>query len=461
MLKLKKPVILELKQFVNDEEKAFVIGLLLIRLYEYYEGQYRAGIKVDFGDLRHITLIEEAHRLLKNVSTESTGEESANPKGKAVETFANILSEIRSYGEGILISEQIPVKLTPDAIKNTNLKIVQRMVAADDREVMGETININEKQKKFITTLQVGEALAYAEGSQKPFLIKIPNYKDNLPSTRTSNQKVSNLMRKYYTNNSKLLLRFESCAHCSERTKNCERIYNEAEKIISQKAFEGAFLQLLSSFIHSKALVMSSYRDILLLIRQISKIVTKEEESSLVYCVLTRYAEYTFESRGDFYKWEYQKAENLIELFNKIIQELVTGYEITETKKLQSVLKPRITILSDKYMQFCYRERLPYVSCRRCMKRCLFQYEINTLLREYKFLSESFDEAFFSKKLEDVAEVCMRAAKKVVNSDNKVALRQAALCFAAHKCADIGLTTSNQETLSNDIYELINKKGIS
>lgn len=100
-----KPAILELKQFVNDEEKAFVIGLLLIKLYEYYEAQYRAGTEVEFGELRHITLIEEAHRLLKNVPTESAGEESANPKGKAVETFANILSEIRAYGEGILIAE--------------------------------------------------------------------------------------------------------------------------------------------------------------------------------------------------------------------------------------------------------------------------------------------------------------------------------------------------------------------
>lgn len=455
-----KPAILELKQLVTDEEKAFVIGLLLIRLYEHYEAQYRAGIKVDFGELRHITLIEEAHRLLKNVPTESGGEESANPKGKAVETFANILSEIRAYGEGILIVEQIPVKLIPDAIKNTNLKIVQRMVAADDREVMGETINLDDKQKKFIATLQVGEAIAYAEGLHKPFLIKIPNYKDKLPPVRTSNQIVSNLMRKYYYSNPELLLRFDSCMQCNEKGKNCEKIYNEAEKIISQKAFKEAFFQLFSSFVHSKALVITSYTDILFLIRQLSKVATKEEESSLVYCALTRYAEYTFESRGEFYKWEYQKVENLIKIFNNIIQKLVAGYGVTDTKKLEVVVKPLITKLSDEYTQFCRRERLPYASCRLCMKRCLFQYEIKTILRDYKFLSESFDEAFFGKGLEDVANVCIRAAKLVVNSENKIALRQAALCFAAHKCADIGLTTSNQEKLSNDIYVLINKKGL-
>lgn len=456
-----KPAILELKQFVNDEEKAFVIGLLLIRLYEYYEAQYRTGLKSDFKELRHLTLIEEAHRLLKNVPTDSTGEESSNPKGKAVETFTNILSEIRAYGEGILIAEQIPVKLTPDAIKNTNLKIVQRMVAADDREVMGETINLNDIQKKFITTLKVGEAIAYAEDFHKPFLIKIPNFKAKLPFIGTDNLRVSKLMQKYYNSNPDLLLKFNNCRACNERRKNCEQIYNEAEKIISEKSFKEAFSQLLSSFVHSKTFINDIYSDMLYLIRQLSKVSTNEEESSLVYCTLTRYADHTFESRGSFYKWEYQKVENLIEIFNIIIQKLVSEYGRTKTEKLRFLLKPEITKLSNEYLQICRRERLPYISCRYCMNRCLFQYEIKTLLSEYKFLSESFDDAFFEKGLEDVVNVCIRAAKLIVSKENKVALRQASLCFAAHKCADIGLTTINQGKLSKDIIGIINKKGVS
>jgi len=48
------------------------------------------------------------------------GEVTANPKGRAIEVFSNILSEIRAYGEGIIIAEQIPAKLIPDAIKNTS-----------------------------------------------------------------------------------------------------------------------------------------------------------------------------------------------------------------------------------------------------------------------------------------------------------------------------------------------------
>lgn len=456
-----KPAILELKQFVNDEEKAFVIGLILIRLYEYYEAQYRTGIKVDFGDLRHLTLIEEAHRLLKNVSTESGGEESANPKGKAVETFANILSEIRAYGEGILIAEQIPVKLTPDAIKNTNLKILQRMVAADDREVMGETINLNDKQKKIITTLQVGEAIVYAEGLHKPFLIKIPNYKAQLPSTWTSNQTVFKLMQRYYFSNPDLLLRYDNCRKCIERGKNCGKIYNEAEKIISQKPFKEAFSRLFSSFVHNKTFVTTIYADMLFIIRQLSKVATREEESSLVYCVLTRYAEYTFESRGSFYKWDYQKVEKLIRTFNEIIQKLVSEYGKTKGIVLETSLRPLITNISNDYIQFCRCELSPYVSCKLCISKCLFHYEVQKLIIEYSFLSEIFNEAYFQKELEDVTKVCIRAAKLVVNIENMTALRQVSLCFAANKFANLKeLTTNDQFKRCNDIYGMINKKGV-
>lgn len=341
------------------------------------------------------------------------------------------------------------------------MKIVQRMVAADDREVIGETINLDDKQKKFITILQTGDAIAYSEGLHKSFLIKIPNYKAKLPSARTSNQIVSDWMQNYYYSNPDLLLRFDNCLTCKERRKNCEKIYIEDEKIISEKPFKEAFSRLITSFVHNKTLVITTYQDILFLIRQLSKVVTKEEESNLVYCALTCYVDYTFESRGKFHKWEFQKVENLIEVFNKIIQKLVSGYGITETKKLEAELSPYITKFSNDYIQLCSRERLHYISCKLCKNRCLFQYEIKTILREYKYLSESFEEAFFRKQLEDVAKVCIRAAKLVVNRENEVALRQAALCFAAHKYADIGLTTSNQEMLSNDIYAIINSMDLS
>ena len=141
------PCLIELEEIVSDDEKAFIIGLILIRLYEHCKIRSK---KDNSNSLQHLTLIEEAHRLLKNVSTEQTSDIAANPKGRAIEVFANILSEIRAYGEGIFISEQIPAKLVPDAIKNTNLKIVHRLVAKDDRDIIGDTINLTNSQKRYL-----------------------------------------------------------------------------------------------------------------------------------------------------------------------------------------------------------------------------------------------------------------------------------------------------------------------
>ena len=92
-------------------------------------------------------------RLLANYAADNPY--VANVKGKAVEAFTNILSEIRAYGEGFLIAEQIPTKLASDVIKNTNLKVMHRIVVEDDRKVMGATMNIKDREPKKIVSLNV------------------------------------------------------------------------------------------------------------------------------------------------------------------------------------------------------------------------------------------------------------------------------------------------------------------
>jgi DNA helicase HerA-like ATPase len=180
-----RPCILELESLVSDDEKAFLIGLILIRLYEYHRGsreeerraRRREGSQADAmkpGRLRHVTLIEEAHRLLRNVGTGPSSEGMANPKGQAIEVFSNMLAEIRAYGEGIVMAEQIPTKLVPDAVKNTNLKIVHRLLAEDDRKVVGSTMSLTDEEIRHLTRLQKGQAVVYSEKLLRPVLLKVP-----------------------------------------------------------------------------------------------------------------------------------------------------------------------------------------------------------------------------------------------------------------------------------------------
>ncbi len=163
-----KPTIIELSSIVDDEEKAFLMGLIFNKLYQYREEK---GL---FNNLQHVTVIEEAHRLLPNVK--DRGLEEANSKAKAVETFTNILAEIRAYGEGIIIADQIASKLHPDVVKNTNIKIIQRTMDKEDRELVGNSINLNEDQILDIAELKPGEAIVHNKDIHQAFMVKIDEY---------------------------------------------------------------------------------------------------------------------------------------------------------------------------------------------------------------------------------------------------------------------------------------------
>src|SRR5262249_53244934 len=151
-------------------DKAFLMGTVLIRLAEHLRMAGRAGSGGSPG-LRHLTVIEEAHRLLRRQETGTPAGAAAH----AVEMFAGLLAEIRAYGEGLLIAEQIPDRLVQDVIKNTAVKITHRLPAADDREAVGATMNLTQAQNRFLVTLNPGEAAVFADGMDFPLLTRMPD----------------------------------------------------------------------------------------------------------------------------------------------------------------------------------------------------------------------------------------------------------------------------------------------
>jgi hypothetical protein len=188
---LQKPTILELKWIGDDEEKSFLMGMLLGKIYEYRE----AGGNV--AALQHITLIEEAHRLFMNIRQES--EETNQSKAKAVETLCNILTEVRAYGEGIIIVDQVPTKLAPDAIKNTNMKLIHRTIAGDDRFVLAQSVGLSDSQRDYLINLKVGDAVAFFENLDEAMLLQIPDIKSGFVKYKSDNE-ISSHMNKIFFN---------------------------------------------------------------------------------------------------------------------------------------------------------------------------------------------------------------------------------------------------------------------
>jgi hypothetical protein len=167
---LSRPVVIEMASIGDDETKAFILGALLLRLAEHLQ-----QVGLSDGKLRHVTLIEEAHRLLAAIP-ETAAADVANSRGKAVATFCALLAEVRAFGEGIIVVDQIPAKLAPDAIKNTGLKIVHRLVAEDDRRLVGGSMNLSAAQERFLATLRSGQAVVYGEQRESAYLVHVPNH---------------------------------------------------------------------------------------------------------------------------------------------------------------------------------------------------------------------------------------------------------------------------------------------
>jgi hypothetical protein len=166
---LRNPVVFELEDVGDDQDKAFLMGTLLIRLTEHLRvDSRRAGGGTGRPVLRHLTVIEEAHRLLRHQSGQGPG-------AHAVEMFASLLAEIRAYGEGIVIAEQIPTKLIPDVIKNTAVKILHRLPALDDRQAVGATMNLTDGQSTYLVTLAPGTAAVFTDGMDYPVLARMPD----------------------------------------------------------------------------------------------------------------------------------------------------------------------------------------------------------------------------------------------------------------------------------------------
>ena len=167
-----KRCVINLSYVGDDIDKSFFMALILQFLYEYRTAQAEVG-EIDFNDntCRHLTVIEEAHRVMPRCENQEL------PQYKSAMMFSNMLSEIRAYGEGMLLVDQVPTRLIPDAIKNTNLKITHRLVAEDDCKAIGESMGLNDEQRKIIAKLLTGQCVVSNSLSTDTYWVQVNKVK--------------------------------------------------------------------------------------------------------------------------------------------------------------------------------------------------------------------------------------------------------------------------------------------
>lgn len=189
-------VIVDLSRVGSTETKSLIMGLLVMQMQEYR----MASAKEANSALKHITVLEEAHNILKRTSTEQSAE-SANLAGKSVEMLSNAIAEMRTYGEGFIIADQAPGLLDMAAIRNTNTKIIMRLPDEEDRKLVGKAAGLNDDQIVELSKLPTGVAAVYQNDWIEPVLCKIPHFENVQPLQYTpeARGRLSTTLGKYFT----------------------------------------------------------------------------------------------------------------------------------------------------------------------------------------------------------------------------------------------------------------------
>ena len=234
---IEKKVVLEIEGIKNGTEKSLVMGFILTNLCEALRAKYNKD-----KHFKHITLIEEAHRLLSKY----TPGDSLNKKN-SVETFADMLAEVRKYGESLIIADQIPNKMTPEVLKNTNTKIVHKIFAEDDKEAIGNTISLSKEQKDFLSSLPTGRAIVFSQSWTKAVQVQIEKMTNTTSDENIDEDRLKNRVEDFYVENYKKGIfvgtKYEKIT--KEQFRECRKFSTNKELV---KIFKAVFEENVNSF---------------------------------------------------------------------------------------------------------------------------------------------------------------------------------------------------------------------
>lgn len=445
---LKYPTVLELERIGNDDEKSFLIGMVLTRLYEFRRMQASAGQHLDF---RHLAVIEEAHRLLKNVSTEQHVE-GANQRGQAVETFANMLSEIRSYGQGILIAEQIPTKLAPDALKNTNLKIVHRLVAADEREALAGTMNMSKDQSAFLSTLRSGRCAMFAEPADHPYLAHVEDVRQLHFPHPTLDDGVRAAM-KAHTRSAP----FEPAAGYWAHVRGGRREVNAhlfalAGRAIATPPFRLAWTALMIVILHEPALLTGqAVAELRRLAQADGGSMSSEAVDELLRTAVVLAVEREMNQRGRLYRLGYKVQMQLGNRLLEGVMHVLRG-EVTAGRAA-------LTAFANDYATVTRLPEGPYAGCNACAARCRWRpagHHLSNLSGLRQETVRVLEAARGGKAgQETVAALCRSALQQAVGELPATAESALCVCLAAHLLAQPSLSRSLQLETAQTVQLLV------
>lgn len=158
-------VIIDISRPDSEEVKSLIMGLLIVRHFEY------CAAEKDFGDtLKHLTVLEEAHTLLAPKPASSEG---ANMGNKAIEMMSRCIAELGGFGQGFIIVDQAPGLLDRSVIRNTNTKMTFRLLDLDDCQLTGKAMGLKDAQCAELARLGRGVCAVHQTGWEEAVLCHV------------------------------------------------------------------------------------------------------------------------------------------------------------------------------------------------------------------------------------------------------------------------------------------------
>jgi len=171
---LSRPTVMELGRVGSSEDIALIMGFLLTGLVEELQSSQKSLPPTE-RNRQHITLVEEAHRLMSG--GHGGGEFRADARAKGGEDFSDILAEVRGFGEGIMIAEQMPAYLVAGAVGNTKFKVMHQLEDRPSFNLFSEVLNLDARQAEYARGLSVGQTVV-RDVSGQPVHVQVHNYLD-------------------------------------------------------------------------------------------------------------------------------------------------------------------------------------------------------------------------------------------------------------------------------------------
>jgi hypothetical protein len=434
-----RPTVVELEAIGDDGDKAFVAGLLLIRLAEYRRTQGQQG------DLVHLLVVEEAHRLLSETATPSS-DEVANPRGQAVETFSNLLSEVRAYGQGVVIADQVPVRLAPGVVKNTDLKIVHRLVAADDRAAMGAAIVADQPQERALATLGVGEAAVFSSGDDAPMRIRVPLAKDRMAPRPPSDDEVAEHAGRWRGGAWEEALRWPR-PFCAETCAGAPDACAAARRLSADEYVQRAVARLVLATVEETGAIDRLWPDFTGTVS--ARRPPRVDGHKLLRSLAGHAADWYAARRGAQEVWSYADTGDLATLVRVVLLAKADGLDADQSAKVRDTLQSAARLLAA-------RDFDPYpvcgIVCDQDPPLCLYRSAVADVVASRRFheswrAADAADAESGEGRRRETWEVCMDAAFEIAefpddDVDEHLRLKivttakRVCLCFEQQMLAD-------------------------